>query len=496
MEEEILNFEKLSRLLEPSATERASVREKVVTYSEEFLEKIEEADAYKAEFKRDGSPLESITDETADIEELIEFLRERVDYPRLNPASGGHMGFIPGGGLYYSALGDYLADVFNRYAGLFSAGPGAVRMENMLIRWMAEIVGFPEDAAGNLTTGGSLAHLIAIVTARDAKKIHSAGGARPVVYFSEQHHHSLDKALRVAGLKGECEVHQIPIDERCRMIASELEERIELDKKAGLNPFLAVATAGTTDVGAVDPLEDIGVICRKHGLWYHVDAAYGGFFILTDKGKEKLRGIELADSVVMDPHKGLFLPYGLGVILVRDRQALYNSFYHEADYIPPSKDGDEPSPGDYSPELTKHFRGLRLWLPLKLFGLKPFRACLDEKLLLAKYFHSKIKELGFQVHPEMEPDLSVVAYRFVPKAIEGDLVKENRFNEDLLEKVNADGRVFISDTKLDETRFLRFACLSFRTHLNNIKVLLEILKEQTESLIGYEIPGADLTHDV
>jgi glutamate/tyrosine decarboxylase-like PLP-dependent enzyme len=502
MREEILELEELSRLLEPTTVERASVREKVVSYSEEFLEAIEKKDAFTERPPEGFPPFDSpITEAPEGIDTLIELLKNKVDKLALNPASGGHLGYIPGGGLYYSALGDYLADIFNRYAGLYTAGPGAVSMENMLIRWMAELVGFPAEAAGNLTTGGSLAHLIAVVTARDAKNIRPTDVARPVIYFSEQHHHSLDKALRVAGLR-ECLVRRIPLDAHCRMIASELEKQIEWDKKEGRNPFLVVATAGTTDVGAIDPLKHIGEICQKHGIWYHIDAAYGGFFILTSDGRNKLNGLELADSLVMDPHKGLFLPYGLGVVLVKDKQALYNSFYHEASYIPPPEESDEPSPGDYSPELTKHFRGLRLWLPLKLLGLKPFRACLEEKLLLAKYFHSEIKKRGFQVGPE--PDLSVVAYRYVPKGMADDLAELNKFNEALLERVNADGRVFISDTKLDgisQTKldrkyFLRFACLSFRTHLNNVDTLIEILESAVESLLGERIPRADVNDEV
>src|SRR5215203_6016062 len=453
MREEIRELERLSRALDPNSSDRAAVREKVVGYSEEFLGEIETKKTYETNLDESARLLESpIGDSPTDIADLIGLLRTTVDAPALNPASGGHLGYIPGGGLYYSALGDYLADIFNRYAGLYSAGPGAVRMENMLIRWMAQLVGFPPEAAGNLTTGGSLANLIAIVTARDAKKIRSADVPRSVIYLSKQRHHSLDKALRVAGLS-ECIVRSIRVDAHYRMISSELEQQIESDRGQGLNPFLVVASAGTTDVGAIDPLQAIGGICRKHDLWYHVDAAYGGFFVLTDEGQEKLRGIELADSVVMDPHKGLFLPYGLGVVLVREKNFLYDSFYHEATYIPPARSDDELSPCDLSPELTKHFRGLRLWLPLKLVGVAPFRAALKEKLLLAKYFYSEIKKLGFEVGPE--PDLSVVAYRYVPEEIASHTQRVNEFNQALVKRVQDDGRIFISSTELDGKVFLR-----------------------------------------
>lgn len=490
MKEKILRLEDLSRRLEPTAQERASVRRKVVNYSEEFLAGLEEEKAYNANSDGGAALLQSpISDEPADIDNLIDLLHENVDFPALNPASGGHMGYIPGGGLYYSALGDYLVDIFNRYVGIYSAGPGAVRMENMLIRWMAEIVGFPKDSVGNLTTGGSLAHLVAIVTARDAKQIRSTDVEHSVVYVSEQHHQSLGKALRIAGLResmhadkkseSECYLHPIPVDENYRMKPDELEKQIKLDKQK-LKPFLVVATAGTTDYGVVDPLKEIGEVCLRQGLWYHVDAAYGGFFMLTQEGKEKLRGIELADSVTMDPHKGLFLPYGLGVVLVKDKNAVFDSFHHEADYIPDSKNDPEPSPADYSPELTKHFRGLRMWLPLKLHGVAPFRACLEEKLLLAKYFYAEIKKRGFEVGPA--PDLSVVYYRYVPEGIADDPAKLKNFNQDLMNAVNMDGRVYISFSEWGKKYVLRFACLSFRTHLKHVDLLLELLEGKVAAL--------------
>jgi glutamate/tyrosine decarboxylase-like PLP-dependent enzyme len=347
-------------------------------------------------------------------------------------------------------------------------------MENFLIRWMCDLIGYPPEASGNLTTSGSLANMIAIVVARDAKSIRSADIPRSVIYLSKQTHHSVDKAIRVAGL-GECIVRYISLDEKLRMIPAELAEKISADKAEGLNPFLVVASAGTTDVGAIDPLPQIGGIAKDAGCWYHIDAAYGGFFILTDEGKQKLRGLELADSLIIDPHKGLFLPYGLGVVLVKNVEDLKRSYSFNANYMQDAFAGpDELSPAELSPELTKHFRGLRLWLPLKLHGLAPFRACLEEKLLLAKYFHEEVKKLGFE--SDLEPELSVVTYRYVPNSADADA-----FNKAILQKVIDDGRIFISSTMLNGKFTLRFACLAFRTHLQTVDTLLGILREATES---------------
>ena len=475
--ERLSQIELRSRELEPTRDDRREARERVVEYSEDFLEHIEELKTYSVDKEKGRGLLESpITEDGIDIEQALSLIAENVDKPGLNPASGGHLAYIPGGGIYYSAVADYLADVFNRYAGVFYASPGAVRMENMLLRWMNDLVGYPASASGNLTTSGSLANMIAMVVARDAKGIKAADITRSVIYLSKQAHHSVDKGIRVAGL-GECILRFVPIDNKFKIIPAELKKLIVEDKAAGLNPFLVVASAGTTDVGAIDPLLEIGEIAKRNNLWYHIDAAYGGFFILTDEGREKLRGLELSDSLIIDPHKGLFLPYGLGVVLVKNAEDLKRSFSFNANYMQDAFTGpDELSPAELSPELTKHFRGLRLWLPLKLHGVAPFRACLEEKLLLAKYFHREVQKLGFV--SDLEPELSVVTYRYVPKSGDPD-----EFNKQLLEAVVADGRIFISSTVLNGRYTLRFACLAFRTHLSTVDTLLQVLKDTVASLV-------------
>jgi len=474
--EALLNLEKTARLLEPTPELRRYAQSSVIAYSEDFLDRIETVKTYVSDAGKGEGLLDSpIVEEGIGLDAAIELIRANVDTPGLNPASGGHLGYIPGGGIYYSALADYLVDIFNRYAGVFYASPGAVRMENMLIRWMCDLVGYPAESSGNLTTSGSLANMIAIVVARDGRNIKSADIPRSVIYLSKQTHHSVDKAIRVAGL-GECIVRHLPLDERFKIIPSEFAKQVVEDKAAGLNPFLIVGSAGTTDVGAIDPLIEIGEIAKREGLWYHIDGAYGGFFILTDEGKSKLRGLEIADSLIIDPHKGLFLPYGLGVVLVKNVRDLQNSYSFDAHYMQDAFAGtDELSPAELSPELTKHFRGLRLWLPLKLHGLAPFRACLEEKLLLAKYFHAEVQKLGFE--SDVEPELSVVTYRYVPET--GD---QDEFNKRLLADVIKDGRVFISSTMLNGKFTLRFACLSFRTHLRNVDTLLAVLRDSVDRL--------------
>jgi aromatic-L-amino-acid decarboxylase len=486
MLKKLKELETISRKLEPSASERKKAQKEVIKYTEAFLEDIEKSKAYKVT-KDNGMnlPGSTITENPKNIKHLLHLIRTDVDTPGINPASGGHLGYIAGGGLYYAALADYMAAITNRYAGVFFASPGAVRMENMLIAWVCKLMSYPKNAAGNLTSGGSMANLVAITTARDAMKIKSTNIRRSVIYLSKQTHHSVDKAIRIAGL-GECITRYLPLDNGYKIIPEEFAKIIKKDKADGLNPFLVIASAGTTDTGAIDPLLAIGEIANKNKLWYHIDAAYGGFFMLTPEGKKKLKGIELSDSLIIDPHKSLFLPYGSGIVIVKDRKKLQDSFNYSANYMQDTiHSNEELSPSDLSPELSKHFRGLRMWLPLKLHGTKLFKVCLQEKLLLAKYFYDEIQKAGFEAGPA--PELSVVTYRYIP---ENNLPKKsaareayiNKFNERLLNEVQNDGRIFISSTMLDSKFILRLAALSFRTHKSHIDLLLKILKEKVKIL--------------
>jgi glutamate/tyrosine decarboxylase-like PLP-dependent enzyme len=419
-----------------------------------------------------------ISEEPMDPDAVLELLDRGVNESGVTIGSAGHMAYIPGSNLHASALADYLGAVFNKYSGLSFASPGMVRMERMLLRWVADLVGYPATAAGDLTSGGSIANLVGIVTAREASGLKAKDFGRAVVYLSGQTHHAIDKALRIAGL-GESPRRFVPLDERYRMRPEALEEAIENDANAGLYPWLIAASAGTTDTGAVDPLADIADVAGRNDLWLHVDGAYGASFALSGLGGQALRGIERSDSVVVDPHKGLFLPFGSGIVLVREGRHLLDAHHYDASYLQ-DKDvlasGDEVSPADLSPELTRPSRALRLWLPLKLAGVAPFRAALEEKLLLARYFHEQMmREHGFEVGPP--PDLSIVTFRYLPRT--GDT---NAFNRRLIDAVQRDGRIFISSTMIDGKFTLRLAILSLRTHLETIDMAIDVLREKATRL--------------
>ena len=364
MIEKLRELEKLSDLLDPKQNQRDEWNAQALNYTNAFINKLDTAKAYCSSNENSHEMYSmDISEGPTELSTLLENTTKNIDEIGINPASGGHMGYIPGGGLYPSALGDYIAAVTNRYAGITFAAPGAVRLENMLIRWMCRLMGYPESAVGNLASGGSIANLIAVVSAREAYNLKARDFERSVIYLSEQAHHSVQKAIRISGL-AEAQLRYVATDEKLRLSARDLDEAILEDKAKGLKPFFIFATVGTTNTGAVDPIGAIAALARKYDLWFHVDAAYGGFFKLVPGMSERFRGIEKADSITLDPHKTLFLPSGTGAILIKNKAALLKGHLYLADYMQDANTvQEEISPADISPELTKHFRGMRMWLP-------------------------------------------------------------------------------------------------------------------------------------
>ena len=459
--------------LEPDAAGRARLMELALGHAEAFLGELPAGPSNRGWDEAFAGPLEpEFAEQGRDPAEMLAFLGRSVDRPGITTASPRFMGYIPGGGLFHSAIGDFLAAASNKYSGFASAAPGAARLENVTAGWLARVIGFPEGAAGTLTSGGSLANLTAIVTAREARD--SRGGG--AVYMSGSAHYCIEKALRIAD-RARAPRRLIPTDDRHRMRVDALADALKRDADDGIRPWLIVASAGTVDTGSVDPLEQIAALAAEHGAWLHVDGAYGGLFMLCAEGREILRGIEQAETVALDPHKTLFLPYGTGAVVARDGRSLFDAFSASADYIRPlGESGIGPSPADLSPELTRHFRALRLWLPLQLAGVAAFRAAQSEKIALARYFHARLSELpDWDAGPA--PDLSVVAFRYRPATGDADA-----FNDRLLRRVQQEGRVFLSGTRLGGAPWLRCAILSFRTHLAHIDETIDVLVRTAAAL--------------
>lgn len=476
MLEKLKQLEKRGAALEPEGDQRRHMTACVMDYGDAFLENLPAMDTFETERGLSRLLDQAFEETPRDVDALMAELGEAMLREGINPASGGHLGYIPGGGLYPAALGDYFADVCNRYSGVAFASPGAAKLELQLVRWMCELVGYPPESGGDLTSGGSMANLSAIVTAREEMQVRARDVENGCIYMTEDAHHCIDKALRAAGL-ADSRKRLVPMDGRFRMDAGALEQMIAADLEAGFRPWLLIGSAGTTDTGAIDPVDTLADIAEEHSLWLHIDAAYGGFFLLCEEGREVLKGLHRSHSIVLDPHKGMFLPYGSGAVLVRDVHTLARAYSYEADYMQDAAtDAGNYSPADLSLELSRPFRGLRFWLPMKLFGLAPFRAALAEKMWLARYFHEQLSGApGWEMGPY--PELSVVTYRYVPR--NGDA---NDFNRRLVDAVQQDGRVFISSTMIDGKFVLRLAVLHFRTHRSTIDYLLEFLKKKAREL--------------
>ena len=459
--------------LEPGPDERRRLTQAVVAHTEAFLETLESGPAYRT--PRDGDAIRNLDLGAAgrSIDELLELVTVEVERQGVNPAHPRHFGWVPGGGLFASALGDYVAAVADSYAGHSPASPGAVRVEHRMLRWIAEVVGYPGTAGGVLTAGGSVAMLTALLAARDVRGVGSADVPRLVVYATGEVHYAAKKALHILGMR-EAVSRTVPVDERYRMMTDALARQVVADRANGLSPWLVVTTAGTVNTGAIDPLEEVSAIARAEGLWHHVDAAYGGFYMLVDDLRPRFRGIEQSDSVALDPHKSLFVPYGTGAVVLRDA-ANFDSLRYSAAYLTELEAAD-PSPAERSIELSKHFRGMRMLFPLFLHGVAPFAAALEEKVLLARYLRERLAMMeGFEVGPE--PELSIVRFRRRPAGASDE--EADQATEALQEAIHADGHAFVTSTRIGGRFWLRPCVEVFRTHAAHVDDLVDTLRRLT-----------------
>jgi aromatic-L-amino-acid decarboxylase len=461
--------------LEPTAAEMRSLTARVLDLLIDEIEGLE------------GSPASGTTPdpaliadalrpppaEAADPGALLDLVR-RAAHASYQTAGPGYLAYIPAGGVFTSALASLLGAGLNRYTGRVTTAPALVAIEESVVRWLCDLFAFPGDAQGLLTTGGSMSNLVALVAARTR---YAEGRVdRATIYVGEHAHGSLAKAARTAGLARE-HVRVVRSTPELTLDVDHLRARIAEDRRAGLVPICISAAAGTTNTGTIDPMEEVAHIAREHDVWYHVDGAYGGLFQLTTRGRERLAGIGRADSIALDPHKSLFLPYGMGALVVRSREALRRAFAEEADYMQDLGDADAlPDFDALSPELTRDFRGLRLWLPLHLHGVDAFRRELDEKLDLARIAYDALAA-DERLDVPWTPDLTVIAFRLA----DGDDAAQLRF----LERINRSQRVLISSTRIAGRVWLRFAILSFRTHADRIAESLAIIAHAAgETLAG------------
>lgn len=373
------------------------------------------------------------------------------------------LGYVMGSGEPVAALGDLLASVANQNVTAWRSAPAAVTVERTVIGWLAEAIGCA-GFTGSLMGGGSAANLLGLAMAREAKAPANRKGAQPgPVYASTEVHSSVPRAVALLGL-GKDNLRRIPVDAKLRMVPAELERALQQDVAAGLRPIAVVASAGSVATGSVDPLEEIAAIARRYGAWLHVDGAYGALAAIA--APEKLRGLSLADSLSLDPHKWLYQPVDCGCALFKDAQAARDAFSENADYIRVLS--TDPIEGfaffEESFELSRRFRALKLWLSLRYHGLAAFRAAIAKDLACA----ARLAEL-VSAHPELEllapVELSAVCFRY-----RGD----DALNTAIWKAINARGRVYLSNATIGGKLALR-AC--FTNHRSTFDDVQEVVDE-------------------
>ena len=403
-----------------------------------------------------------------------------ADVLRLSRAQNGRFfGYVLGSGEPVAAVADLLASVLNQNVTAWRSGPSAVVIEQTVVGWLTQAIGCP-DFQGHLTGGGSSANLMALAIAREAKAPSNEKGtaARMALYTSGEVHMSIPKAVALLGI-GRDNVHRIPTDEFFRMIPEELERRISHDRAEGKIPIAVVASAGTVSTGAIDPLRQIAEIAHGHGAWFHIDGAYGALAAIADPSK--FDGMELADSISLDPHKWLYQPLDCGCLLYRSAQAARNAFSHTGDYA--RSLSSDPIEGfaffEESLELSRRFRALKLWLSLRYHGIAAFRESIRKDLAHARRLADSVRS-----QPELEllapVTLSAVCFRHrgASQLPEKDL---NRFNASLLKRVVERGRIYLSNATLHGKFCLRACIVNHRTTDADIdSVIPEILAAARE----------------
>ncbi len=413
-------------------------------------------------------------------------------------------GYIVGSPAPLGMLGDLLASAVNPNVVSWTSSPVPSEMEGQVVRWIAELLGYPVDCGGLLVSGGNMANFVGFLAARraragwDVRRQGLSGDQTKTLtaYVSAETHTWIEKAADLFGLGTEA-LRWIPTDGKQRMDVTALRHRIEADRAAGHLPFLVVGSAGTVSTGAVDPLPHIATLAKEQGLWFHVDGAYGAPAVGAEGAPADLKGLRAADSVAVDAHKWLYVPLEAGCVLVRDRQALSDTFsYRPLYYHQHNALGEEVTNfHELGPQNSRYFRALKVWLALQQAGKTQYQAMIGHDMALARALHQRLAR-----EPEIEPvtqSLSITTFRFVPggldPAAEGVETYLNELNTQLLTRIQTGGEAFLSNAVVDD-RFLLRACITnFRSTLDDVEALADIVtrigREVDEELRPKELAG-------
>jgi len=409
---------------------------------------------------REGSPWRDVLEQ---FERQVVDSTNHVDHPRF-------FAYIPLANNFVSVMADALAAGYNIFNAAWLQGPGAAQIERLTVGWLRQIFGFPPGAGGAFVSGGSVANLTALAVARHVQMGGDMQGA--VVYCSDQIHFAISRGLRVLGYTPE-QLRKIPSDENYRLSLPMLEEAVAADRAAGRRPFCAVATAGTTNTGAVDPLDALADLCQQENLWLHVDGAYGAPAMLTEKGKRALKGLARADSLALDAHKWLFQPIECGVVLVRERRWLAQTFKEQPEYLKDVEgEGEEINFMYQGIQLTRQFRALKLWMSFKVFGLDAISDAIAAGFENAELAERLLRQAGCWeiVTPAR---MAIVTFRYQPA--NGDEILANRVTHELVGRLLEDGYAFASGTQLRDKTVLRLCANNPRTTESDLQLTIQLI---------------------
>ena len=403
--------------------------------------------------------------------EILERLECDVFSHIMNICHPRFFAFVPGPSNFVSVMADALAAGFNVFNGSWLGGSGPAAMELAVIDWFRQWCGFPREAGGLFVSGGSMANLTALVAARHTRLDDRT--ERAVIYYSDQTHSSIDRALRVIGFSPD-QIRRIEADGEFRLPMDALERRVREDRAAGLRPFAVIANAGTTSTGAIDPLREVAAFSRAENLWMHVDGAYGAAAAISERGRRLLGGIELADSLSFDPHKWLFQTIECGCVLLRDATLLKATYRIMPEYLADvHRNAAEVNPCDYGIQLTRGFRALKVWMSIQYFGLDAFRAAVDRGFELAEFAEAKLRTMpGWEI--ATPAGMGIVSFRRRGAS--------DAFYQDLHDAMLRDGFALATSTVLNGRAALRLCTINPRTTEADIAQTLEWLDALAESI--------------
>ena len=389
----------------------------------------------------------------------------RVDHPRF-------FAFVPSSPAWPGVLADFMAAGHNIFQGTWLGASGPSMLEVVVMDWFRSWIGYPETAGGLFTSGGSAASLDGFVAAREA----AGAPMQPSVYMSDQSHTALIRAATIVGVRPES-VRMVPTDEHFRLDMNELHSMIVEDQKSGLTPIAICGNAGATNTGAIDPLDEIADYCESEEIWFHVDAAYGGFAILTDRGAGLLKGLERADSIAMDAHKWLFQPFECGCLMVKDIQKLEKAFSVQPEYLQDTQWGrDHPNFGDRGLQLSRSFRALKVWMSVQTFGMAAFRRSIAQGIDLAERAEAYIRESDV-LHIANPASLGVVCFRVNSRAAELNNEALEEINKAVQARVIEEGVAMMSSTRLRGLYSLRLCILNHTTTWEDVRFTLAAIED-------------------